>query len=205
MHRTAARNASKRRRSALFKPLLQHRTALHSHRTAPPSQNSSPAYNSHPSCIASAVNCFLSCISWSTALFALARSRCEKRSGVGSHGPALQPGAALLAPVDSLTATACRTSCEARLRMAQPATYILLALRLSSLTFPPKLLAEPCPAQVPSTSPWPWVGNWAPSQHCSVLPALLALPCARSLFCSFGSNETQMGLAVGPAQRTIQP
>ena len=44
--------------------------------------------------------CFLSCISGSTALLALARSRCEKRSGVASHGPALQPGAALLAPAN---------------------------------------------------------------------------------------------------------
>ena len=202
MHRTAARNASKRRRSALFKPLLQHRTALHSHRTAPPSQNSSPAYNSHPSCIASAVNCFLSCISWSTALFALARSRCEKRSGVGSHGPALQSGVALLAPAS--------WHCLQDLMRSTPShgtagNLHFVFVRLPSLALPPQLLAEPYPAQVPSTSPWPWVGNWAPSQHCSVWPALLALPCTRSLFCSFGSNETQMGLAIGPAQRTVQP
>ena len=146
--------------------------------------------------------CFLSCISWSTALLALARSRCEKRSGVGSHGPALQPGAELLAPVDC--------HCLQDLMRSTPShgaagNLHFACVRLSSLALPPKLLAEPCPAQVPSTSPWPWVGNWAPSQHCSVLPALLALPCTRSLFCSFGSNETQMGLAIGPAQRTVQP
>ena len=115
--------------------------------------------------------CFLSCISGSTALLALARSRCEKRSGVGSHGPALQPGAALLAPVDC--------HCLQDLMRSTPShgaagNLHFACVRLSSLALPPKLLAEPCPAQVPSTSPWPWVGNWAPSQHCLVPAAFFA-------------------------------
>ena len=84
--------------------------------------------------------CFLSCISGSTALLALARSRCEKRSGVGSHGPALQPGAALLAPVDC--------HCLQDLMRSTPShgaagNLHFACVRLSSLALPPSFLLSP--------------------------------------------------------------